>query len=191
MASAGKKEVPDLNLEFFFTVSKAFIISAAVIFFLRVIDMSIDTVRLLFVIRGKKILVWILGALQSTIFFLAVSQALRGDANFLTTLGYAFGFATGNVIGMMIEERLAIGFQRVTVTTLSNPESIAIDLRRNGYGVTEMTARGKDGEVAMLHVNCKRKQVTDVEAIVFKHDDKAFLTVDDFIPVRETGYWRK
>ena len=72
-------------------------ISAAVIFFLRVIDMSIDTMRMLFVIRGKRIIVWILGASQSTVFFLAVSQALRGEANILTMFGYAFGFATGNV----------------------------------------------------------------------------------------------
>lgn len=180
-----------MNLQVFFSFTQAFLLSGIVIFFLRVIDMSIDTIRLLFVIRGKRIVVWILGAMQSTVFYLAVSQALRGDANILTTLGYAFGFATGNVIGMLIEERLAIGFQRVTITTHNNPMAIAIDLRKRGYGVTEMTARGRDGEVTMLHVNCKRKQVDDVEAIVFKHDGNAFLTIDDFVPVGQTGFFRK
>lgn len=180
-----------MNFQTFFSFSQAFLLSGIVIFLLRVIDMSIDTIRLLFVIRGKRIVVWILGAMQSTVFYLAVSQALRGDANVLTTMGYAFGFATGNVIGMLIEERLAIGFQRVTITTHNNPMAIAIDLRKRGYGVTEMTARGRDGEVTMLHVNCKRKQVDDVQAIVFEHDAKAFLTVDDFIPVRHTGFYRK
>ena len=166
-------------------------ISAAVIFFLRVIDMSIDTMRMLFVIRGKRIIVWILGASQSTVFFLAVSQALRGEANILTTFGYAFGFAIGNVIGMMIEERLAIGFQRVTITIPHDDGKMADALRKAGYGVTEVKAYGRDGEVTMLHVNCKRKQVDDVESIVFSNDKKAFLTIDDFFPVRQTGFWRK
>lgn len=180
-----------MNMHTFFSFSQAFLLSGIVIFLLRVIDMSIDTIRLLFVIRGRRIVVWILGAAQSTVFYLAVSQALRGEANIFTTLGYAFGFATGNVVGMFIEDRLAIGFQRVTITTHNNPMAIAIDLRNHGYGVTEMVARGRDGEVTVLHVNCKRKQVEDVQAIVFEHDAKAFLTVDDFIPVRQTGYYRK
>lgn len=181
-----------MNFAAFFTVTQSFLISALVIFALRVIDMSIDTMRLLFVIRGKKLFVWILGAAQATVFFLAVSQALRGEANILTTFGYAFGFATGNLIGMIIEEKLAIGFQRVTITSQNDPENeIARDLRESGYGVTEMKAYGRNGEVVMMHVNCKRKQVEHVETIVFKHDERAFITVEDFMPVRQTGFWRK
>lgn len=181
-----------MNFQEFLSFNQAFLLSGIIIFLLRVIDMAIDTMRLLFVIRGKKFFVWILGAMQSTVFFLAVSQALRGEANIMTTLGYAFGFATGNVIGMFLEERLAIGYQRVTITTQNDPTNeIAKDLRTSGYGVTEMKAYGRDGEVVMLHVNCKRKQVENVESIVFKHDERAFLTVDDFVPVRQTGFWRK
>lgn len=175
----------------FFTITQPFLISGLLIFCLRVIDMTLDTLRVLFVVRGKRLYVWILGAAQSAVFFLAVSQALKGDLNVITTLGYAFGFATGNLVGMVIEEKLAIGYQRVTITTHSKPGELASDLRNAGYGATELVGYGRDGEVLMVHVNCKRKQVDDVERIVFERDPKAFLTIDDFNPVRSTGYYRK
>jgi uncharacterized protein YebE (UPF0316 family) len=79
------------------------------IFALRVGDMSMDTMRMLFVVRGRKGLAWGLGFVQSLIYIVAISTVLANLNNPLNIVGYAAGFATGNVIGMLIEERLAIG----------------------------------------------------------------------------------
>ena len=80
-------------------------LGALFVFFMRVLDMSCDTLRVLFVVRGKKKLSWILGFAQSAIFVVAISQVLTHLDNPLTVIGYAAGFATGNVVGMYIEER--------------------------------------------------------------------------------------
>ncbi len=70
---------------------------ALLIFALRICDMSMDTLRVLFVVRGKKLFVWILGFMQSVIFVVAISSVLTGERNYLNILGYATGFATGNM----------------------------------------------------------------------------------------------
>ena len=79
------------------------------IFALRVSDMTLDTLRLLFVVRGRKGISWVLGFFQSVIFVIAITSVLSHLDNPLNIIGYAAGFATGNVVGMWIEERLAIG----------------------------------------------------------------------------------
>ena len=113
------------------------------IFALRVVDMSLDTIRVLFVVRGKRLLSWVLGFFQSAIFVVAISAALANLDNILSLLGYAAGFATGNVVGMMIEERLAIGHIQLTIMSSLRGAVIAEQLRAAGYAVTEISGRGR------------------------------------------------
>lgn len=167
------------------------VLGGILIFFLRVCDMSMDTLRVLFVVRGKKLPVWFLGVAQSALYIIAISRVLKGDNNPITILGYATGFATGNIIGMQIEERLAIGFKKISIISRDNGTEIALALREAGYGVTELCGKGKDGEVCMLQVNVKRKHVKDVEKIANGIDKKAFITADDFYPLNRSGFWRK
>ncbi len=167
------------------------IIGAVIIFLLRVVDMAMDTLRVLFVVRGKKWVVWILGFFQSAIFILAVSNVLKGENHPITIVAYAAGFATGNLIGMIIEDRLAVGFKRVSIITQTDGEEIASEIRKFGYGVTVTKGMGKDGAVAMLFTNVKRKHVREVELIASKVDDNAFITADEFSPLNHGGFWRK
>ena len=159
------------------------------IFLLRIGDMSLDTIRLLYVVRGRKRLAWILGFFQSLIFVVAISIVLTRLDNPLNILAYAAGFATGNVVGMVIEERLAIGFVLVTVISPLRGAAIAEKLRTGGYAVTEISARGRDGMVSMLNVSVRRKETDDVETIILEADPQAFITADDVRPLRR-GFWR-
>lgn len=159
------------------------------IFFLRIGDMSLDTIRVLFVVRGRKLLAWILGFFQSLLFVVAISSVLSNLNSFLTILGYAAGFATGNVVGMLIEERLAIGFLQFTIISSNRGAVVADKLRQNGYAVTEIPARGRNGTVTMLHTNVKRKDMDNIETIVLEADPEAFVTQDEVRPVRR-GFWR-
>jgi uncharacterized protein YebE (UPF0316 family) len=162
---------------------------ALLIFFMRVGDMTLDTIRVLFVVRGKKLIVWILGFFQSLIFVVAISSVLSKLDNILNVLGYAMGFATGNLVGMLIEQRLAIGHILITIISSTRGALIADKLRSSGYAVTEIAGRGKNGTVFELHASVLRKDVPNVETIVLEADPQAFITAEDVRPVRR-GFWR-
>jgi uncharacterized protein YebE (UPF0316 family) len=164
-------------------------LGAVLIFFLRVCDMSLDTLRLLFVMRGKKQVAWILGFIQSAIFILAIGKVLTQITNPLNIIGYAAGFATGNVVGMIIEERIAIGHILVNIISPKRGSAIVSHLRQNGYAVTELSGRGKDGMVSMINCSVLRKKVDAVHSLVNEIDPEAFITAEDVRPIRR-GFWR-
>jgi uncharacterized protein YebE (UPF0316 family) len=164
-------------------------LSALLIFTLRVCDMTLDTLRVLFVMRGKKKVAWVLGFFQSAIFVLAIGRVLTQLNNPLNVIGYAAGFATGNVVGMFIEERIAIGHILVTIISPRRGSAIVAYLRENGYAVTEYSGRGKDGMVSMINCSVLRKQVDAVHQLVNEIDPEAFITAEDVRPIRR-GFWR-
>ncbi len=165
------------------------VVAALVIFLLRICDMTLDTIRVLFVVRGKKKLAWVLGFFQSLIFIVAISSVLANANNWLNILGYAAGFATGNVIGMLIEDRMALGHIHLTIYSSTRGAAVAEALRKDGYGVTEIAGRGKDGTVTVLQCSVLRKKVDSVETIVLEEDPGAFITMSDVRQVRR-GFWR-
>jgi uncharacterized protein YebE (UPF0316 family) len=148
-------------------------LGAGLIFSLRVIELSLDTIRVLMVMRGRKGPAWLLGFFQATIFVFAISYVLSGLDNPINMLGYAAGFATGTVVGMYIEERLAIGHIQMSIISPRRGSAIAEKMRAEGYAVTEIPAKGKDGMVT----------------IVNQADSTAFITAEEVRPVRR-GFWR-
>jgi uncharacterized protein YebE (UPF0316 family) len=131
----------------------------------------------------------VLGFFQSVIYVLAITSVLSHLDNPLNVIGYAAGFATGNVVGMLIEERLAIGHLHLQIVSSRRGTALSEVLREAGYGVTEIPARGRDGVVSMLSVSVLRKDVHKIEALVHQHDPEAFMTSEDVRPVRR-GFWR-
>lgn len=172
-----------------FSITTAGILTSLSIFGLRVMDMALDTIRVLFVMRGRRLLAWILGFLQALIFVVAISSVLANLDNPLNVIGYAAGFATGVVIGMIIEERLAIGHIHYTIISSLRGAMLANTLRQSGFAVTEIPARGKDGTVAVLHCDVTRRDMEKVEKIVLETDLEAFITTEDIRPVWR-GFWR-
>jgi len=172
-----------------FLLSLSAWLGALGIFALRVTDMTFDTLRMLFVMRGRKGIAWVLGFLQSAIFVVAITSVLSNLDNPLNIFGYAAGFATGNVIGMLIEEKLAVGFTHIQIISSRRGVVLAQGLRNNGFAVTEIPARGKDGMVSLLNLSVRRKQVFSVEKIVNEFDEGAFMTIEEMRPMRR-GFWR-
>lgn len=164
-------------------------LAALLIFVLRIADMSLDTIRLLYVVRGRKLLAGLLGFFQSLIFIVAIANVLSGKANLLSILGYALGFACGNVVGMAFEEKMAVGFIRLTAVSSGLGTAIAEKLRRTGYAVTELAGRGKNGMVTVLSVSVRRREFDDAETIILETDPEAFITAEDVRAVRR-GFWR-
>ena len=172
-----------------FILTPEALLSAGLIFTLRVTDMTLDTLRVLFVMRGRRPVAWILGFFQAAVFVIAITFVLRDLTNVLNIIGYAAGFATGVVVGMTIEERLAIGHIHMRIISSRRGSRIAERIREEGYAVTEIPARGKDGTVSMLNCSVLRKNVDRVRHMVNEIDPEAFITSEDIRPVRR-GFWR-
>ncbi len=164
-------------------------LGAMAIFSLRVFNNTLDTMRLLMVMRGKKWLSWFLGFLVSTIYVLLFTSVLSNLENFLYMIAYTTGFATGNVVGMWLEERMALGYLRLDVISPGHGVELAEKLREAGFAVTEVSARGKDGMVSLLTIAVMRRRVDLAEQIIHAVDSKAFITMAEMRTVRH-GFWR-
>lgn len=175
-----------MNLEW---ITPGALIWTAAIFMLRVTDMSLDTLRVLFVMRGRKGSAWISGFFQSALFVVAISSVLANLDNPLNIVAYAAGFATGNVVGILIENRLAIGFTHLRIISPGRGELVAHSLREAGYAVTEMSGRGKDGTVNILSASVLRKNTPQVTQLVQEIDPEAFVTAEEVRAIRR-GFWR-
>jgi len=158
------------------------------IFFLRVVEMSFSTLRMMMLLRDRKNLAWVFGFMQALIFVLAISNVLDNLESWFHVFAYAAGFATGWVVGSYVEGKLAIGFTHMRIVSSKLGAAIAERLREEGFAVTDIPARGKDGMVTMLELGVMRKSAKEVHKIVREVDETAFITSDDLRPVNR-GYW--
>ena len=159
------------------------------IFAARLVNIAIDTVRFMFTLRGKSGMAWILGFIESVLFVVVIGSVLTNLGNPLNVIGYAAGFATGNVVGMAIEKRLAIGFTHFTIISRDHSTEIADKLRNAGYGVTEIPARGRESNFMLVDCHVRRKQADQVEDLALEVDPQAFITAEEVTP-RRSGIWR-
>jgi len=174
---------------FTFQLTQQTILIALLIFAVRVIATSLDTIRLILTMRSSKIWVWLLGFFNSMLWIVTFAFILSDINNLVNVIFYAAGFATGNVMGMWIEDKLAVGFAEVRVISSKWGAAILDVLRENNYAVTEIPARGKDGMVSVITSSVRRSQVQDVEKLVRNIDEDAFITTEDVVAVRR-GFWR-
>lgn len=143
------------------------------IFFARVADMSLDVVRILMLTRDRRFLAAVIGFIEVSIFIVAISQVLTGGLNDpLKVVAYAGGFATGNYVGSLIDSRLAMGYLSLQIfCDYCSHDQTARVLREEGFGVTSVTGRGRDGDNMILFVTIKRKDLK-----------KALRTLDKLLP---------
>jgi len=159
------------------------------IFAARLVNVALDTLRFMFTLRGKRSLSWILGFLGSIIYIVIIGSVLTNLGNVLNLIGYAAGFATGNVVGMAIEKRLAIGFTHFSIISRNHSTEIADALRDAGFGVTEIPARGRESSFMLVDCYVRRKQTDTVEKLVLEIDPNSFITAEEVTP-RRSGVWR-
>jgi uncharacterized protein YebE (UPF0316 family) len=163
-------------------------LGAGIIFVLRVINMALDTLRIRMMTRGQKPLSFVFGVVETLIFVYTLGSVFKDLNNWVNTLAYAIGFGTGSIIGIMLDERMAVGYVHLRVISSNRGAQIAETLREQGFAVTEFSGRGRDGMVSMLSVSLKRKNARKARALVEELDDTAFITAEDLTPVRR-GYW--
>ncbi len=155
------------------------------IFFARIMDVSIGTVRIILMSRGKKYLSPFLGFIEMTIWLLAVRQVILNLTNVACFFAFASGFAMGNFIGIVIEEKLAIGLEVIRVITNKDATALIQFLKSEGYGVTCVDGQGAKGKVNLLFMVINRRDQKKVVEIINTYNPNAFYSVEDVKGVRE------
>jgi uncharacterized protein YebE (UPF0316 family) len=165
------------------------------IFIARISDVTLGTMRIIFVSRGKKYIAPIFGFFEILIWIIALSWVLGNLTNIFSYIAYALGFATGTFIGMFIEEKLAIGTLLIRIITPENPAKLLNALKLGSYGVTCLEGRGVNGKVDVIYLIIKRINLDDVVEIINREIPNAFYSVEDIraaqkgvFPVMTTKY---
>ena len=152
---------------------------ALLIFLLRIVDVSCDTMRVLFAFRGKRLIAGILGFLQALIWIFAVGNAVKHLDSILHVLGYAAGYSMGTMVGITIERVVAYGLAAVRIISRHGGVEIAEALRDCGYGVTESGGYGREGNVEIVTSVVQRAHMAEVLQIIDQFDPQAFVTVEE------------
>ena len=155
------------------------------VFLARVVDVSLGTIRIIFTSRGKKRLAPLLGFVEVFIWVSVIAEITKGAHNIAAYLAYAGGFATGNYIGMWIEERLAIGNLVIRAILPENKTGLIEELRAAGYGVTNVNAQGTKGPVKLVYTIVSRKDLPNVIETIHNTYPKTFFTVEELRSVEQ------
>ena len=150
-----------------------------VIFSLRIVDVSMATIRVSLIVRNAKVVVPILAFFEVLVWIFAVSGVVTNLDSPLLMVGYAAGFSVGSLVGLLIEERLALGLATVRTMVREGGAEVATALRDAGFGVTEMVGRGRDGEVEVLYSVTARRQVPRALGIIDALAPQSFVVVDE------------
>ena len=152
----------------------------------RILDVSVGTLRIIVVSRGKKHLAAFLGFIESLVWVLAVTQVIQHLNNWLTYVAFAIGFSAGNYIGVLLEEKLAMGNLIIRVITRQEADDLVHFLWSSGYGVTSVDGWGETGPVKVIFTVCKRRYAERIIKIIKQFNPKAFYTIEDVRFVQET-----
>ncbi len=165
------------------------VIAALLIFIMRLAGITLDTLRTLLVMRGHKLWAWLAAFAQAFLFVVALTWVVAGAMHPLVIAGYALGYATGGVAGIMLERKLGLGYVHLRIISPRRGAAIAERLHEAGFAFTEVPASGRDGTVDFINCGVVQRQVPKVLEIVEATDPDAFVTSEVVRPMRR-GIWR-
>ena len=158
------------------------------IFVMRVVDVSLATVRMLLIMRNARVWAPLIGFFEVLIWLLAAGTAIQHLDSPWHVLGYAGGFAAGNLVGLILEQRLAFGFASIQVFARSHGPELAEALRAFGHGVTQLPGKGLEGPVDVIMSIVKRRDLNAVSALVNDLAPGSFVSVEEPTAIQR-GWW--
>ncbi|MDH7593353.1 MAG: DUF2179 domain-containing protein [Methanomicrobiales archaeon] len=164
------------------------ILLPVLIFLARICDVSLGTIRVIFVSRGYRYLAPALGFFEISIWLLAIGQIMRDLNNVATYFAYAGGFAMGTFVGITLEDKLSIGNVMVRVILKEDASRLISRLKEASYGLTVVNASGARGPVQMVFTIVDRRILPDTIRMIKEHNPHAFYTVEDVRQVSENVY---
>ncbi|MCX6267524.1 MAG: DUF2179 domain-containing protein [Bacteroidetes bacterium] len=178
----------DFFARFFDNDTFMYIVLPLLIFFFRIIDQSIGTLRLIFAAKGLKRLAPFFAFFESFIWLVAIGQIMKHLDNIYCYLAFASGYAAGNYFGILLEEWLSIGTVVIRVIPKKDTTDLIKHLREEHFGVTVVPVDGMMGPTKMLFTTIRRKEAAYVIDIIKQHNPTAFYTIDE-VKVVGGGYF--
>jgi len=149
------------------------------IFIARICDVSIGTLRTIFTVQGRTVFAFFFAVFEVTIWITVISTVIYAVKDKpLLIVFYAFGYATGNVVGIMVERKLAFGLIILKVITRNASKALTGRLRELGQPVTVFTGEGMKGPVDELYIVCRRKDLRRLLPEVKERDPDAFYVIE-------------
>jgi len=164
----------------------SYIILPVLVFLARILDVSMGTLRIIFVSKGLKYFAAMLGFFESLTWLIAVTQVMQNLHSWQTYVAFALGFGAGNYVGIILEERIALGNLLIRIITQKEASELVNVLWSHGYGVTSVDARGESGPVNLIFSITKRKNLDKIIAIIKEYNPNAFYTIEDMRYVNQT-----
>ena len=161
-----------------------YIILPLIVFFARICDVSLGTLRIVFVSKGKKNISPFLGFFELFIWIVVISQIMKNADNIVCYIAYAGGYAAGNYVGMSIEERIAIGAQLIQVFSPKNITPLQKSLHDAGFGTTVVEGDGSSGKTNILYTVINRKTFEQAQKILMDFDPLIFYVIEDVRSVK-------
>lgn len=176
-----------------------FLVLPLLIFLSRIVDVTIGTIRIVMVAKGHKYIAPVLGFFEVFVWLLAITRIIQNLDNWVCYVAYAGGFATGNYIGLIIEEKMAIGIVKIQIITSIDASNLITNLKAAGYGITHHEAHGGNENVSIIYSIINRNEIQKVEEIVKTTNPKAFYSIEDVKSVSHgifpektaLRFWRK
>ena len=156
-----------------------------IIMLARISDVTLGTVRIIVVAKGDKYLAPVLGFFEVLIWILTLGVIMANLNNWLAYIFYALGFAIGNYVGILLEERLAMGNVIVHVVTKQEATGLIRILIEDKFKITHLKANGEEGEVSVIYVVVKRKNLQELVNKIKRSNPKAFFSIEDVRYVSE------
>ena len=163
----------------------AYVILPIMIFCARICDVTMGTIRVIFISKGIRYLAPLIGFFEVIIWLLAIGQVMNNLTNVVSYIAYGAGFATGTYIGMYIEEKISLGLTSVRIITKEDPLELMQYLRSHNYGVTSVNGEGVTGRVKMVFTIIQRQDLPHVIGIIKDFHPNAFYSVEEVKSVAE------
>jgi len=154
-------------------------VQALFIFFARILDVSIGTLRTILLVKGNRRIAAFLGFFEVMIYLIVLGNVVGNLNKPILIIAYCLGYACGNIIGGKIEERLSLGRVTAEIIVKEDYEDIVKVLRDEGFGVTIFEGMGLEGKSYMLNIILERKQIQKLNKVVRRIKPNAFITLTD------------
>lgn len=166
-------------MEFMHSDIYTYLVLPLLIFVARIADVALGTLRIIFISKGKKYIAPLLGFVEMIIWILAITRIFENLNNWACYLAFAAGFATGNFIGIVVEEKIALGVELIRIITRKEANDLIKTLRERGYGLTYIAAQGSQGEVGIIYSVIKRSDLKEFVEFMNRFNPNAFYTIED------------
>ena len=161
-----------------------------IIFFGRICDVTLGTLRIIFVSKGEKYKAPIIGFFEVFIWIMVISQILSRANGLVSYLSYAAGYAMGNYVGILIESRIAFGILVCRIYTNKEPSKLVLMLAERGYGATTVEGMGSKKKAYIIEAVVERKALKEIDRFITDFDQNTFYTAGD-VRIRQKGIFPK